>query len=114
LDLPQDVKGVVRAGMNTTIAVVATDADISSAELKRIAIMAADGLGRALRPSHTPFDGDTIFMLTTAQRTITGDRARALTRIGSVAADCLTRSIARGVYEAETLGEIKSYRDRFR
>src|SRR5882672_7079577 len=113
LDLPQDGKGVVRAGMNTTIAVIATDADITSVELKRIAIMAADGAARALRPSHTPFDGDTIFALATAQRAITGDRARALTRVGSVAADCLTRAIARGVYEAETLGEIKSYRDRF-
>jgi L-aminopeptidase/D-esterase-like protein len=114
LDLPQDAKGVVRTGMNTTIAVVATDADISSAELQRVAIMAADGFARALRPSHTPFDGDAVFMLTTAQRTITDDRARALTRIGSVAADCLTRAIARGVYEAKSLGNVKSYRDIFR
>ena len=114
LDLPQDGKNIVRPGMNTTIAVVATDADISSVELKRIAIMAADGLARALRPVHTPFDGDTVFVLTTALRALVGDRARALTRIGSVAADCLSRAIARGVYAAESLGEIKSYRDSFR
>lgn len=114
LDLPQDGKNIVRPGMNTTIAVVATDADISSVELKRIAIMAADGLARALRPAHTPFDGDTVFVLTTALRAPVGDRAPALTRIGSVAADCLSRAIARGVYAAESLGEIKSYRDSFR
>jgi len=76
--------------------------------------MAADGLARALRPAHTPFDGDTVFVLTTALRALVGDRARALTRIGSVAADCLSRAIARGVYAAESLGEIKSYRDSFR
>src|SRR6266446_951870 len=114
LDLPQDGKGILRAGVNTTIAVIATDADISSVELKHIKIMAADGFARALRPSHTPFDGDTAFVLTTALRAIVDDRARALTRIGSVAADCLSRAIARGVYAAESLGEIKGYRDSFR
>ncbi len=114
LDLPQDGKGILRAGVNTTIAVIATDADISSVELKRVAIMAADGFARALRPAHTPFDGDTVFVLTTALRAIVDDRARALTRIGSVAADCLSRAIARGVYAAESLGEIESYRDSFR
>ena len=113
LDLPQDAKSVVHAGVNTTIAVIATDADISSVELKRIAIMAADGLARAIRPAHTPFDGDTIFVLTTGLRAIVGDRARALTRIGSIAADCLTRAIARGAYAAKSLGNVKSYRDIF-
>jgi L-aminopeptidase/D-esterase-like protein len=114
LDLPADGKGRLRPAANTTIAVVATDADLTGTELKRIAIMASDGFARALRPTHTPVDGDTVFALTTAARTLTGERARALTRIGSVAADCIARAIARGVYEAETLGEIKSYRDTFR
>jgi L-aminopeptidase/D-esterase-like protein len=114
LDLPADGKGRLRPAANTTIAVVATDADLSGTELKRIAIMASDGFARALRPTHTPVDGDTVFALTTATKTLTGERARALTRIGSVAADCIARAIARGVYEAETLGELKSYRDTFR
>jgi L-aminopeptidase/D-esterase-like protein len=114
LDLPADGKGRLRPAANTTIAVVATDADLTGTELKRIAIMASDGFARALRPTHTPVDGDTVFALTTGSRTLTGDRPRALTRIGSVAADCIARAIARGVYEAETLGELKSYRDAFR
>jgi L-aminopeptidase/D-esterase-like protein len=114
LDLPADGKGRLQPGANTTIAVVATDADVSATELKRIAIMAADGFARALRPTHTPFDGDTVFALTTGMKPITGERPHALTRLGSTAADCVARAIARGVYEAETLGEVKSYRDRFR
>jgi L-aminopeptidase/D-esterase-like protein len=113
LDLPADGKGRLRAAANTTIAVVATDGDLTGTELKRIAIMASDGFARALRPTHTPVDGDTVFALTTAAKKLTGDRARELTRIGSVAADCIARAIARGVYEAETLGELKSYRDTF-
>jgi len=114
LDLPADGKGRLQPGANTTIAVVATDADLTAIELKRIAIMAADGFARALRPTHTPFDGDTVFALTTGVKRITGERPRALTRLGSVAADCVARAIARGVYEAQTLGEVTSYRDRFR
>ena len=113
LDLPADLKGPVRAGANTTIAIVALDADISRIELKRIAVMAADGFARALRPAHTPFDGDLVFALTTAARPAAEPRARALMRLGSIAADTLSRAIARGVYEAETLGAMKSYRDSF-
>jgi L-aminopeptidase/D-esterase-like protein len=114
LDLPQDGKGRAAPGMNTTIAIVATDADISAPELKRVAIMATDGLARALRPVHTPFDGDTLFALTTAMKPLHGDRLRELTRIGNLAADCVSRAVARAVYAAETLGNVKSYRDRFR
>src|SRR5262245_40925484 len=72
-DLPADGKGRLSPGANTTIAVVATDADVTATELKRIAIMASDGFARALRPVHTPFDGDTVFALTTAKRTLSGD-----------------------------------------
>jgi L-aminopeptidase/D-esterase-like protein len=114
LDLPLDGKGRLQPGANTTIAVVATDADLTAIELKRVAIMAADGFARALRPSHTPFDGDTVFALATGAKRIAGERAVALTRLGSVAADCVARAIARGVYAAETLGEAKGYRDMFR
>jgi L-aminopeptidase/D-esterase-like protein len=114
LDLPPDGKGRSAAGTNTTIAIVATDADMSAPELKRVAIMATDGLARAIRPVHTPFDGDTLFALTTAQKAIGGDRFRELTRIGNLAADCVSRAVARAVYEATTLGEAKSYRDIFR
>src|SRR5258708_228237 len=71
-------------------------------------------LARALRPVHTPFDGDTLFALTTANKPLGGDRLRELTRIGNLAADCVSRAVARGVYAAATLGDVKSYRDIFK
>jgi len=113
LDLPTDMKRPA-AGTNTTIAVVGLDADVSAVELKRIVIMAADGFARALRPVHTPFDGDIVFGITTGRVPVAEPRARNLMRLGSIAADCLSRAIARGVYEAETLGEMQSYRTLFR
>ena len=113
LDLPHDMKGAVNANANTTIAIVATDAELSRIELMRLAIMAADGFARALRPVHTPFDGDLVYAVSTAKRKFSGPRPLQIMRLGSVAADCLTRAIARGVYEAETLGQMKSYRELF-
>ena len=113
IDLPPDMKSAVRAGANTTIAIVATDADLSRIELKRIAIMAADGFARALRPVHTPFDGDLVYAVSSARRPLSGPRPLCVLKLGHMAADCLARAIARGVYEAETLGEFKSYRDTY-
>ncbi|HEY4942717.1 MAG TPA: P1 family peptidase [Rhizomicrobium sp.] len=113
LDLPSDMKGTAQPGTNTTIAVVAVDAEVSGVELKRIAIMAADGFARALRPVHTPFDGDIVFALATGRKAVGEPRQRNLMRLGSIAADTLSRAIARGVYEARTLGSAKSYRDSF-
>jgi L-aminopeptidase/D-esterase-like protein len=112
LDLPADMKSAA-ARQNTTIAVVAVDAAVSSVELKRIAIMAQDGFARALRPIHTPFDGDVVFAFATGKQILREPRQRQLMRLGSIAADTLARAIARGVYEAESLGGIKSYRDSF-
>ncbi len=112
LDLPADMKGA-RPRENTTVAVVAVDADVTRVELARIAVMAADGFARALRPVHTPFDGDIVFALATGKKALGEMRAREVLRLGSLAADCMARAIARGVYEATTLGTIKSYRDIF-
>lgn len=87
---------------NTTIAIVATDAALTKAEAKRLAIMAHDGMARALRPAHAPMDGDTVFAAATgvaAKRPTILDK----TEIGSNAADCLARAIARAVYEAAPL-----------
>jgi L-aminopeptidase/D-esterase-like protein len=109
--IPSDIKGAARARANTTIALVATDADLSGVELKRLAIMAADGFARALRPVHTPFDGDTVFAVATAKQAIGEPRAFAVMELGNAAADCLARAIARGVYEAATLGDFQGYRD---
>jgi L-aminopeptidase/D-esterase-like protein len=112
LDLPSDIKSA-QPGENTTIAIVAVDADVTPVELKRIAIMAGDGVARALRPVHTPFDGDIVFAVATGEHTVGEPRARNLMRLGSIAADCLSRAIARGVFEAETLGATTSYREMF-
>jgi L-aminopeptidase/D-esterase-like protein len=94
----------------TTIALVATDATLTKAECKRLAIMANDGLGRALRPVHAPSDGDTVFAAATA-RIDTAMDPLLLTEIGAAAADCLARAVARGVYEAKALPYAKALPD---
>ena len=87
------------APANTTLAVVATDAPLSTAEATRIAIMAAGGFALALRPAHAPADGDIVFAASTA-RVARAPTLRDLTEIGTLAAECVARAIARGVYEA--------------
>jgi L-aminopeptidase/D-esterase-like protein len=99
-------------GTSTTLAVVATDATLSPTEARRLAVMAQVGLARAIRPSHTPFDGDLVFAMATGRRPLS-EPARDLARLGMVAADCLTRAVARGVYEARSIGNIAAYNDRF-
>jgi len=101
-----------RPGENTTLVVVATDAVLTQAEARRVAIMAQDGIARAIRPVHTPFDGDTVFVLATGRRGLADSHAD-VARIGSMAADCTARAVARGVYEADNLGKMVSYRDHF-
>jgi L-aminopeptidase/D-esterase-like protein len=88
-------------GGATTLCVVAVSADLTGAECKRIAMMAQDGLARAIRPAHTPFDGDIVFCV--ARGRSPGDdveRPRMVARLGAAAADVLARAIARGVYAA--------------
>lgn len=100
-------------GANTTLAVVATDVDLTRDECLRLAIMAQDGFARAIRPVHTPFDGDVVFALSTGRRDAGPNRARTVADLGAVAADCVARAVARGVYEAETLGAKPGYREAF-
>ncbi|MFU8897728.1 MAG: P1 family peptidase [Roseinatronobacter sp.] len=83
----------------TTIAIVATDAALDQAQLTRVAIAAHDGIARAIVPSHTPFDGDLVFAVSTGVKAVSGPSE--LLDIGHAAATCLTRAIARGVYLAE-------------
>lgn len=109
-DLP--FGALATAAANTTIAVVATNAMLSRPEAGRLAIMAQDGFARAIRPSHTPFDGDTVFAIATGTMPLPEPRPVNLAVLGSVAADCIARAVARGIYEAASLGEIESYRDR--
>jgi D-aminopeptidase len=99
---PEDYGRAMRPRANTTLACVATDVALTRVELKRIAIMAQDGLGRALRPAHAPFDGDIVFALSTGQQEAENSTLRAVlvTRLGALAADVLARAIARAIYEA--------------
>ncbi|WP_421785549.1 P1 family peptidase [Hyphobacterium sp.] len=87
-------------GTNTTIAAVATDAVLSSADCKRLAQMASAGFARAIRPVFTPLDGDTVFALSTSSRPLADPAAFTLARLGSLAADCLARAVAKGVHAA--------------
>jgi L-aminopeptidase/D-esterase-like protein len=94
--------GRLQAGANTTLGVIACTADLSTAECKRVAMMAHDGIARAVRPAHTPFDGDTIFVLAAGCSPLGRAPLRAVqvARIGSAAADCMARAIARAVHHA--------------
>ena len=88
-----------RAGEATTIAIVATDADLTQAQAARMATAAHDGMARAIHPSHTPMDGDLIFAAATGARAI-NDPVWDPLQLGHAAALCLARAIARGVWHA--------------
>lgn len=101
---------------STTPALVATDAVLTKAEAKRLAVMAQDGMARAIHPVHTPLDGDTVFALATGRKAM-NDPVVDMMRIGAAAARCLARAIARAVYEAGQNGrgpkDWPAYRDLF-
>jgi L-aminopeptidase/D-esterase-like protein len=96
---------------NTTIACVAVDAQLASAEAKRVAQMASAGFARAIRPVFTPFDGDVVFALATGAKPTPEPRALSIARFGALAADCLARAIARGVYAARGTSNAPAWRD---
>jgi D-aminopeptidase len=91
-----------RPGENTTIAIVATDAALSKAQVKQLAVMAQDGLARAIYPAHTTLDGDTVFAAATGGRAL-ADPINEVAELGAIAANVLARAVARGVFEAKAL-----------
>ena len=103
---------------STTLVVVATDAILTKAQAKRLAVMAQSGLSRAIYPVHSPLDGDVVFAASTGRRPL-GDPSvshLALTGLGAVAANVVARAIARSVYVATALpwpGAQKSWQDEF-
>jgi len=102
-------------GLNTTIAIVATDAVLTKPQARRLALAAHDGLARSLRPVHAPLDGDIVFAAATGHSGAPSD-AFALTELCSTAADVLARAVGRGVHAATALpfpGALPSWRDRF-
>jgi L-aminopeptidase/D-esterase-like protein len=106
--------------LNTTIAVVATDAALSTAGCRRVAVAAHDGLARTIRPCHTPLDGDTVFALATGAVEVAPDpntpasmspEVPLITAVGAAAADCLARAVLIGMLAAESVAGIPTYRD---
>lgn len=106
--------------LNTTIAVVATDAVLSPAGCRRVAVAAHDGLARTIRPCHTPHDGDTVFALATGAVEVPPDpttpasmspEVPLITQVGAAAADCLARAVMVGVLAADSVAGIPTYRD---
>ena len=94
--MPQPLKG---SGEATTIAVVATDAQLDPAEATRLAVMAHDGIARAVVPAHSPIDGDAVFALSTGALPL-AEPVGGLFALGHAAATCLSRAIARAVHGA--------------
>jgi L-aminopeptidase/D-esterase-like protein len=95
-----------RAAENTTIAVVATNARLNKTEVNRVALMADDGLARAISPAHTIGDGDTVFALATGRWNGQADPSI----VGALAADVLAEAIVRAATQAESLGGLPSAR----
>ena len=96
-----------RPGENTTIGLVATNARLTKAQANRMALMADDGLARAIYPSHTQGDGDTVFALATGQWSGEAD----ITQIGALAADVMARAIVRAATEATGIPNLPAARD---
>jgi L-aminopeptidase/D-esterase-like protein len=99
-DLRPRLKG--SAGTATTIGLVVTDAALTKAQARRLAIMADDGLARAILPAHAPTDGDTVFAAATGAMPL-GDPVAALTLLGHTATQVMARAVARAVFSATTL-----------
>jgi L-aminopeptidase/D-esterase-like protein len=100
---------------NTTIAVVATNVQLTKAQATKIAQMADDGLARAIKPLHSPYDGDTVFALGTGYKSMEslGDASFAVYQIGSAAADVLSRAVVHAMLSAESTPCYTSYCDTF-
>lgn len=96
-----------RPGENTTIGVVATNARLTKTEINRVAAMADDGFARAINPSHTTGDGDTIFSLATGR----WDGQANISVIGALAADVMAEAIVRAVSKAESSNGVPSAKE---
>ncbi|HUO33396.1 MAG TPA: P1 family peptidase [Candidatus Acidoferrum sp.] len=94
-------------GKNTTLGVVATNAILTKAEMTKVAQMAQDGLARTINPVHTPFDGDTVFALSTG----TLDARVQVGAIGALAAEAVSEAVVRAVVQATGIPGYPSYRD---
>jgi L-aminopeptidase/D-esterase-like protein len=88
--------------LNTTIAVVATTAQLTKTEANRVAKLADDGMARAISPNHTQWDGDTIFCLALGSYTSNLSSDGLVTQVGTAAAVVLEQAIIRGALAAQS------------
>lgn len=102
-----DVTSPLKRGENTTIGVVATNARLTKAEATKMAQMAHDGVARAIYPAHTPYDGDTLFALSTG----TLEKAPDLLVVGALAADAVSEAIVRAIRAAKGIDGYPAARD---
>jgi L-aminopeptidase/D-esterase-like protein len=114
--LAMRIKGgpAARERENTTIGLVVTDAILSKAQAKRLAMIAQTGFARAIYPVHAPLDGDVLFAAATCEKPI--EPLVELTELGMVAANVVARAIASGVYSATALpfpGALPAWKDKF-
>jgi D-aminopeptidase len=114
---PQALEPRTKGGTreNTTLVVVATDAILTKAQAKRLAVMAQSGLSRAIYPVNSPLDGDVLFAASTGRRPL-AEATLGLTALGALAANVAARAIARGVFAATALpfaGSVPSWQDQF-
>ncbi len=100
-------------GANTTLAVLATDAPLNKADLTKLAQVAHDGFALAIRPTHTPFDGDIVFALSTASDAANATPCAPATLAGLsvLTVQVIARAIVRSVREATSLAGIPALRD---
>ncbi len=94
--LPKLARAERLAAQSTCIGAIATAAPLTRAQAQRVAMMAHDGLARAIRPIHTPFDGDTLFVMSTGDAS--GVDPVALALLGTLAADAVARAVRRAVF----------------
>lgn len=114
--LAMRIKGglAATARENTTIGLVVTDATLTKAQAKRLAMIAHTGFARAIYPVHAPTDGDVLFAAATGEKPV--EPLVGLTELGTVAANVVARAIARGIYNATALpfaGALPAWKDRF-
>lgn len=91
------------ATWGTTIGIVVTDASLTVQQARRLAILAQDGVARAVLPAHLPRDGDTVFGVSTGARPLAGGDP-ALSGLCLAATLVMARAVARGVFEARSQG----------
>ena len=96
-----------RAGENTTIGIVATNARLTKVQAQKVAQMAHDGYARAIAPVHTPADGDTIFSAATG----TWDGDANYGTVGALAAEAMADAVVRAATQATASNGVPAARD---